>query len=72
MPGRIFKKVPGGYPTTLGYPLPTAPGLGVESAIADAAMHLATSGVTLYCCAMGMNECATRCGHFLIGNSYAG
>ena len=28
-PGRIFVKVPGGHPTTKGYPLPTEPGLGV-------------------------------------------
>ena len=28
--GRVFRSVPGGHPTTLGYPLPTAPGLGVE------------------------------------------
>ena len=26
----MFRSVPGGHPTTLGYPLPTAPGLGVE------------------------------------------
>ena len=28
--GRIFRKVPGGHPTTVGYPLPIEPGLGVE------------------------------------------
>lgn len=28
--GRVFRKVPGGNPSTLGYELPTAPGLGVE------------------------------------------
>ena len=28
--GRVFRKIPGGNPSTLGYALPTTPGLGVE------------------------------------------